>query len=417
MTDPLSIKPERLLGRLQELGQIGRTPEGALSRVAVSDADKAARDAVVAWMEDMSMAVEIDAVGNVFGTWGGNADVHETEPIMVGSHLDTVVDAGIYDGSYGVLAGLEVVETLRDAGVQPLRPITVAAFTNEEGVRFTPDMMGSLVHAGGLALEEALASVGTDGATLGDELRRIGYAGPLAPGTIRPHAFIELHVEQGPVLESEGLQVGVVENLQGISWQRMTIRGEANHAGTTPMRLRRDAGYAAARITTFLHGLAEASSGTTVATVGTIRFEPNVINVIPACATITVDLRDADEARLQAGESALRTFLAKLSDEIGVTIETERLARFEPVRFDGHLVALIEGVVTERGLRTRRMTSGAGHDAQMMARIAPSAMVFVPSTRGISHNPQEHTPGEDLVAGANVLLGVVSRLASAGVSR
>ena len=417
MTDPFSIKPERLLGRLQELGQIGRTPEGALSRVALSDADKAARDAVVAWMDALSMAVEIDAVGNVFGTWGGNADVHETEPIMVGSHLDTVVDAGIYDGSYGVLAGLEVVETLRDAGVQPLRPITVAAFTNEEGVRFTPDMMGSLVHAGGLALEEALASVDTDGATLGDELRRIGYAGPLAPGTIRPYVFVELHVEQGPVLESEGLQVGVVENLQGISWQRMTIRGEANHAGTTPMHLRRDAGYAAARITTFLHDLAEASSGTTVATVGTIRFEPNVINVIPACATITVDLRDADEARLQAGESALRAFLAKLSDEIGVTIETERLARFEPVRFDGHLVALIEDVVTERGLRARRMTSGAGHDAQMMARIAPSAMVFVPSTRGISHNPQEYTPGEDLVAGANVLLGVVSRLVSEGVSR
>lgn len=416
MTGTLSIRPERLLGRLQELGQIGRTPEGALSRVALSDADKAGRDAVVAWMEGSSMAVEVDAIGNVFGTWGETADVSETERIMVGSHLDTVVDAGIYDGSYGVLAGLEVVETLRDAGVEPGRPITVAAFTNEEGVRYTPDMMGSLVHAGGLALEEALASVGTDGAPLGAELKRIGYAGPIAPGAIRPHTFIELHVEQGPVLEQEGLQVGVVEDLQGISWQRMTIRGQANHAGTTPMRLRRDAGYAAARITTFLHDLAEASNGTTVATVGTIRFEPNVINVIPARATLTVDLRDADEARLQAGESALRAFLAKLTDDVGVTVETERLARFEPVKFDGRLVSLIEEVATERGLRARRMTSGAGHDAQMMARIAPSAMIFVPSTRGISHNPQEHTSGEDLVAGANLLLGVVSRLASVAVS-
>ena len=414
MTDPLSIRPERLLVRLEELGRIGRTPDGALSRVAVSDADKAGRDAVVAWMEDASMVVEVDAIGNVFGTWNGKADVQATEPIMVGSHLDTVVDAGIYDGSYGVLAGLEVVQTLRDAGVQPGRPITVAAFTNEEGVRYTPDMMGSLVHAGGLALEEALASVGTDGATLGEELERIGYAGPLAPGAIRPHAFLELHVEQGPVLEHEGLQIGAVEDLQGISWQRITIRGQANHAGTTPMHMRRDAGYAAARITTFLHELAEASGGTTVATVGTMRFEPNVINVIPARATLTVDLRDADEARLQDAEAALRAFLAKVIDEAGITMETERLARFEPVRFDPGLVSLIGEVASERGLGARRMTSGAGHDAQMMARIAPSAMIFVPSTRGISHNPQEHTPGEDLVAGANVLLGVVSRVASLG---
>lgn len=412
MTGTHSIDPERLLGRLQELGRIGRTPEGALSRVALSDADKAARDAVVAWMEDAGMAVEVDAIGNIFGTWSGSTGVDETGPIMVGSHLDTVVDAGIYDGSLGVLAGLEVVEALRDAGVSPARPITVAAFTNEEGVRYTPDMMGSLVHAGGLALEEALASVGTDGTALGEELKRIGYAGPLAPGTIRPRAFIELHVEQGPVLEQEGLQIGVVEDLQGISWQSITIRGQANHAGTTPMRLRRDAGYAAARITTFLHDLAEASRGTTVATVGTIRFDPNVINVIPACAALTVDLRDADEARLHAAESALQAFLARLTAEVGVTMDTERLARFEPVRFDGALVSLIEEVAAERGLSARRMTSGAGHDAQMMARITRSAMIFVPSAGGISHSPGEHTSDEDLVAGADVLLEVVRRLAS-----
>ncbi len=414
MTEPLSINRTSLVDRLRELGGIGRTQEGALSRVALSDADRAGRDTVVAWMRDLRMTVEVDAIGNIFGTWGGT-DGQGTKPIMVGSHLDTVIDAGIYDGSYGVLAGLAVVETLRDAGLRPGRPITVAAFTNEEGVRYTPDMMGSLVYAGGLALEEALATTGTDGTTLGDELKRIGYAGPLAPGTIQPHAFLELHVEQGPVLEHERLQIGAVEDLQGISWQRVTIQGQANHAGTTPMRLRRDAGYAAARITTFLHDLAEASSGTTVATVGTIRFEPGAINVIPARATLTVDLRDAAEARLQAAESELKEFLVKLNGEVGVTIETERLARFEPVTFDEGLASLISEVAAERGLRARRMTSGAGHDAQMMARIAPSAMIFVPSTGGISHNPQEHTSGEDLAAGANVLLSVVSRLASLGV--
>lgn len=413
MTELLSIDPERLLGRLQELGQIGRTPEGALSRVAASDGDRAARDAVVAWMEDLNMTIQVDAIGNIFGTWNEDGVSRETAPVMVGSHLDTVVDGGLYDGSYGVLAGLEVVETLRDAGVRPNRPVTVVAFTNEEGVRYTPDMMGSLVHAGGLALEDALASVGTDGTTLGEELQRIGYAGSLEPGAIRPHAFIEIHVEQGPVLEHAGQQIGVVENLQGISWRRITIRGQANHAGTTPMSLRRDAGYAAARITTFLHDLAESSRGTTVATVGAIKFEPNVINVIPASATLTVDLRDADEARLRAAESALEAFMASLAVEVSVTIDSERLARFEPVRFDAGLVSLIDEVAAERGLSRRRMTSGAGHDAQMMARIAPAAMIFVPSIGGVSHSPQEHTSGEDLAAGADVLLGVVSRLASA----
>ncbi len=412
MTDILTTNPERLIGRIQELGQIGRTPEGMLSRVAASDDDKEARDVVMAWMEDLDMSVEVDAIGNIFGTWSGGADTDGINPIMVGSHLDTVVDGGIYDGSYGVLAGFEVVESLRDAGIRPVRPITVAAFTNEEGVRYTPDMMGSLVHAGGLALAEALASVGSDGTTLGNELTRIGYAGSMVPGSIRPHAFIEMHIEQGPVLESEGLQIGVVEDLQGISWQRITVRGQANHAGTTPMRLRRDAGYAAARITTFLHDLAEASNGTTVATVGAIEFEPNVINIIPASATLTVDLRDPDEARLKAAESALEGLLETLKIEVDVTIDTERLSRFEPVRFDEGLVSLIEDVAAERGLSARRMTSGAGHDAQMMARIAPAAMIFAPSTRGISHSPHEHTSEKDLVAGADVLLGVVRRLAS-----
>lgn len=410
------INAERLLRRLRELGQIGRTPDGALARIALSDADKAGRDAVVLWMKALGMAVEIDAIGNIFGTWGAKAGSNDDAPIMVGSHIDTVINAGIYDGNYGVLAGLEVVETLREAGITLSRPITVAVFTNEEGIRYAPDMMGSLVHAGGLALDAALASVGADGTTLGEELARIGYAGRMSPGTIRPHAFVELHIEQGPILEHEGYQIGSVENLQGISWQKIAIRGQANHAGTTPMRMRRDAGYAAARIVTFVNDHARSSNGTTVSTVGTIKFEPNVINVIPARAMLTVDLRDTDEARLKAAEAALSGFLATLSEEVGVTIDTERLARFEPVVFDAGLVALIDEVAANHGLRARRMTSGAGHDAQMIARIAPAAMIFVPSEKGISHNPREHTSDEDLVAGANVLFDMVSRLAGVDAS-
>ena len=230
-------------------------------------------------------------------------------PVLLGSHIDTVINAGIYDGCYGVLSGLEVIETLKAAGYAPARPIAVAAFTNEEGVRYAPDMMGSLVYAGGLPVEEALATVGTDGTVLGAELERIGYAGSEEPGFLKPHAYVELHIEQGPVLEREGVPIGAVENLQGISWQRVTIEGDANHAGTTPMSMRRDAGHAAARVVTFLRDRATASNTPTVATVGCMSFEPNAINVIPSRATFTVDLRDPDEQRLQAEEAALAAYL------------------------------------------------------------------------------------------------------------
>jgi N-carbamoyl-L-amino-acid hydrolase len=404
-----SIDPPRLLGRIRELGEIGRDPEGRLVRLAASDADKLGRDRLVGWIRQAGLDVAIDRIGNIFGTWRDAANA-EQSPVLVGSHIDTVIDAGIYDGCYGVLAGLEVIETLRAASFAPARPIAVAAFTNEEGVRYAPDMLGSLVHAGGLSTEAALAAVGTDGTVLGAELARIGYAGGEVPGFLTPHAYVELHIEQGPVLERAGTAIGAVANLQGISWQRVTIDGIANHAGTTPMSLRRDAGYAAARVIAFLHDLATASNAPTVATVGSIRFEPNAINVIPARAIFTVDLRDPDEQRLQAQEAALAGYLAKLALE-GVTVATERLARFEPVTFDKDIVALVEEAARQRDLSVTRMTSGAGHDAQMIARIAPAAMIFVPSIGGISHNPRECTDDADLVAGANVLLDVVARLA------
>ncbi|CDM62646.1 N-carbamoyl-L-amino acid hydrolase (plasmid) [Rhizobium favelukesii] len=330
---------------------------------------------------------------------------------MLGSHIDTVIDAGIYDGCYGVLSALEVIQTLKEDGFAPSRPIVVAAFTNEEGVRYAPDMMGSLVYAGGLPTETALATVGADGTMLGGELGRIGYAGPHEPGFLSPHAYIELHIEQGPVLERESITIGAVENVQGISWQKVTVEGDANHAGTTPISMRRDAGYAAARIITFLRERAKNSNSPTVATVGCISFEPNAINVIPSRATLTVDLRDPDEERLRQAEAALAEFLDAISQEEHVEVSVERLARFEPVRFDQRIVAKIEKAAKDRGLTSRRMTSGAGHDAQMIARIAPAAMIFVPSVAGISHNPKERTNDEHLIAGANVLLDVVGELA------
>lgn len=410
----ISINSERLLGRILELGEIGRDDDGRLTRLAASDTEKLGRDKFVSWIEQAGLGVAVDRIGNIFGIWRPAA-VSDEAPLMLGSHIDTVINAGIYDGCYGVLSGLEVIETLVAAGFQPSRPIVVAAFTNEEGVRYAPDMMGSLVYAGGLDVDAAHAAVGTDGTKLGEELRRIGYDGEHQPGFIRPHAYIELHIEQGPVLEREGIQIGAVENLQGISWQRVTISGDANHAGTTPISMRRDAGHAAALVITFLRERARNSNTPTVATVGCMSFEPNAINVIPSRATFTVDLRDPDEDRLKQEEAALEAYLAQLAKEEDVSFEVERLARFQPVAFDGKIIELIEKAAAGRGHTVRRMTSGAGHDAQMIARIAPSAMIFVPSLGGISHNPREKTQDEDLVAGANMLLDVVKQITGGGV--
>ena len=406
----LSVDGERLLQRLQALGEIGVSPSGKLTRMAASDEDRLGRDAFAGWARSAGLDVRVDRIGNMFAVWETEGN-RSQDPILMGSHIDTVIDAGRFDGCYGVLAGLSVIETLKAASVRTERPIVVAAFTNEEGIRYAPDMMGSLVYAGGISLKDALATVGTDGSILGTELERIGYAGSEAPGFLKPHAYVELHIEQGPVLEREGFSIGAVENLQGISWQRVTIEGEANHAGTTPMSMRRDAGHVAARAVTFLRDRARNSNTPTVATVGCMSFEPNAINVIPFRATFTVDLRDPDEGNLQAEEAALAAYLNQVAADEEVSISVERLARSEPVTFDLGIVALVEEAARQRGLTSKRMTSGAGHDAQMMARIAPSAMIFVPSLGGISHNPREHTLDADLVAGANILLDVVARLA------
>ena len=401
-----------LLQQIRTLGEIGADPvNGGRTRIALTDAEKAGRDQLVAWMNELELDIQVDRIGNIFGTLRSATDKGDQTPLMMGSHIDTVTNAGALDGCYGVLSGLAVVRAFREAGKLPSRSITIGAFTNEEGVRYQPDMMGSLVHAGGMAVDEALATLGTDGTRLGDELQRIGYAGDLEPGAIVPHEYLELHIEQGPILEAENTLIGVVENLQGISWQQVVVQGNANHAGTTPTRLRHDAGYVASTVVAELRQIARDSGGTTLATVGCMSFEPNVINVIPRRASFTVDLRDPDEALLVAAEKRLEKFLAAIAEEEGVRISTEQLVRFQPVIFDAALADEIEASARRFGFSHKRMTSGAGHDAQMMARIAPSAMIFVPSRGGISHNPREHTDDDQLLKGAEVLLDVVvSRL-------
>ena len=404
---PAKINPDRLLTRLDELAQIGPIPDGGSCRLALTDEDREGRDWLVDQMKSLGMTVKIDQIGNIMGIRSGKTD---QAPVMTGSHIDTVGTGGRYDGSLGVLAGLEVVQTLNDAGVVTQRPIAVASFTDEEGARFAPDMLGSLVYVGGMRVEDALNIVGIDGVRLGDELTRIGYAGSEPVGLLRPHAFVELHIEQGPVLDMEGIAIGAVQNLQGISWQSVAITGQSNHAGTTPMRLRRDAGYCAAAIGVFLRNLASEMGGNQVCTVGKIDLHPNLVNVIAARATLTVDLRNTDEALLQSAEQALADYLKELAQQEGVDITTDKLARFEPVTFDKRLVKLIQAQADKLGLSCQKMTSGAGHDAQMLARWCPSAMIFVPSIDGISHNPAERTHDTDLVAGANVLLNTLLSL-------
>ncbi|TFF39891.1 Zn-dependent hydrolase [Pseudomonas sp. RIT623] len=402
----LQLNGPLLLEQIHALGAIGvDAVHGGRTRIALTDAEKAGRDQLVAWMRALDLDIAIDRIGNIFGTLPGASD---DAPLMIGSHIDSVTNAGALDGCYGVLAGLAVQRAYRDAQIQPLRPITVAAFTNEEGVRYQPDMLGSLVHAGGLDIETALNTIGTDGTRLGDELRRIGYAGDLVPGSIVPHEYLELHIEQGPILEAENTLIGVVENLQGISWQQVTVTGHANHAGTTPTHLRHDAGYVACAVVSELRRYAQASDST-LATTGCMTFAPNVINVIARQARFTIDLRDPDEHKLQRAEAHLAQYLAQLANDEGVSIQTEPLVRFQPVTFDAALTDAIAASAIRLGLSHRRMTSGAGHDAQMIARIAPAAMIFVPSRAGISHNPREHTDDAQLLDGARVLLDVVAR--------
>ncbi len=407
-TSHLAISAEHLLEQVHALAEIGLTAEGACCRLALSDEDRLGRDQLILWMRELKLEVSIDPIGNIFG-W--RAGLEDLPPVMTGSHIDTVRTGGRYDGPLGVLGGLEVVRTLNQAGIVTRRPLVVAAFTNEEGARFHPDMLGSLVYVGGLSLEEAYASHSADGKVLIDELTKIGYVGQAPLPLCKPHAFVELHIEQGPILDIEGVTIGAVRDLQGISWQELTIVGQSNHAGTTPMRLRHDAGYCAAAISVFMRELTKEMGGAQVATMGVTKLHPNLINVIAARAVVTVDLRNTDEALLKIAEQKLNEFLTQLSSDEGVTITSHRLARFEPVQFDQSIADLIASKAQTLGYSCRTMTSGAGHDAQMMARFCPSAMIFVPSVKGISHNPAEHTEVADLVAGGNVLLQTLLELA------
>ena len=400
----LRINIDRLISRIEGLAEIGAIDGGGVCRMALTDEDRQGRDLVVKWMHELDLEVTVDQIGNVVGIRAGQ---ESGRPVMTGSHIDTVASGGRYDGNLGVLAGLEVIETLNDSNIITRKPIGVGFFTNEEGSRFAPDMMGSGVHQGAFELKRMLDLLDIDGERVGDELEKIGYAGDTSTGDFRADSFFELHVEQGPILELEDYEIGAVEGVQGISWNEYRIGGTANHAGTTPMRLRHDAGYVAAAISIEVRRLAKEMGGDQIGTVGVTKLNPGLINVIAKEALITIDMRNTDEQKLQEAERSIGSFIEQICKAEGVTCSSRTLARFEPVLFDKKMISLVSETASALGFRVKSMPSGAGHDAQMFAPNCPTAMIFVPSQNGISHNVAEYTEPKHLQAGADVLLQIM----------
>jgi N-carbamoyl-L-amino-acid hydrolase len=403
----MRINADRLHESLRQLAQIGATPGGGVTRLALSQEDRAGRDLLRRWMEDAALAVRIDDLGNMTGRRAG---AESGVAVLMASHIDTVRRGGRYDGAYGVLGALEVMRTLNDLGVTTRRPLEMVNWTNEEGVRFEPAMTSSGAVAGRFTADYVYDRTDRDGARFGDELERIGYKGDRRDRPGPAAAYLELHVEQGPVLEDAGVPVGVVEGIVGITWSEVTADGRADHAGPSPMPLRRDALVAAARIIAGVDDIARTVEGA-VGTVGRIAAEPNVINTIPGRVTMSVDLRHPDPATLDRLFAGLERLTQDIAAATGVTIAVNRFWTSEPTPFASEVVDAVQAAADELSIPTRRVWSGAGHDAKYMQDVVPSAMIFARSINGLSHCEQEYSTPEDLEAGANVLLLAALRLA------
>jgi N-carbamoyl-L-amino-acid hydrolase len=413
----IAIDKERLYASLSELGEIGAYSDAesgvrGVNRLALTAADGEGRRHVVAKMRAANLDVTVDRIGNVYGRRAGKNE--RLAPVMMGSHIDSVPTAGRFDGCLGVLGGLEVVRTLDDAKIQTERPVVVAFFTDEEGSRFGTDMLGSAVATGRIALDDAYALRDRGGATVKGELEKIGFLGDADVLLAPPHAYLECHIEQGPILRASNMDVGVVSGVQSISWHELTIVGKSAHAGTTPMSLRADAGVAAARINLRLREMiASGRYGSEMrATMGAITPVPGLVNIVPGRVTASVDLRNPDDALMRAAEADVIAFYDEVARAENVQIAWRQTARTPCVPFDEGLQARITRSAGERGLAHARIVSGAGHDAQEMARLTRAAMVFVPGERdGISHNPRELSTPEQCANGVSVLFDVLRGLA------
>lgn len=404
----MRIDRRRLEQTIDELGRVGATERGGLTRLALTDEDRQGRDLLVTWMRQAGLRVTVDQMGNIFGERAGQPGL---SPVMMGSHVDSVPTGGKYDGQLGVLCALEAIRTLDEQRVRTRHPVTLVIFTNEEGARFQPAMIASGVMAGKIALEDAYNARDKDGLRLVDELERIGYLGsePCVPRPLR--AYLELHIEQGPQLEEEGVSVGVVEGIVAIAWSRLTIHGVQDHAGPTPMRIRHDALVAAAEIIGGVRGIARELGGDLVTTVGNLTVAPNIVNAIPGRVTLSIDMRDPSDVMLDRARPQLDRLVAEACQREGVRYELEHYWRVPYTPFDREVVAAVERAAAASGARHRRILSGAGHDAQYMAAIGPAGMVFVPSRDGRSHCEEEFTAMDDIEHGANTLLGAALELA------
>ena len=403
------INGERLLSRLSEMAQIGATPKGGVCRAALTDEDKAGRDLFIKWCQAAGCTVTIDKIGNIFAHRAGASD--DQAAVMAGSHLDSQPTGGKFDGVYGVLAGLEVVETLNDAGISTQHAVEIVSWTNEEGARFAPGLTGSGVYAGVFDLETELLRSDRNGFILGEELRRIGYAGQAPIGGRRVKAAIEIHIEQGPVLEAEGTAIGVVSGIQGLRWYDLIFEGQEAHAGTTPMGKRHDPVAGAVRAMQRIYALVDRLAPQGRATFGDIKVEPGSRNTVPGRFTATLDFRHPEASVLEAADREIRSIVESECQAAGLEGRVEEIWYMPPVSFAPECVEAIMRSVNDLGYSALEMISGAGHDALYLSQIIPTGMIFVPSENGLSHNELENTKPEDLICGANVLLHTILNLA------
>jgi len=405
------IDRARLWRSLMDLARVGATPKGGVRRLTLTETDREGRDLFARWAREAGLQVSVDAIGNMYARRAG-ADA-SAAPVAMGSHLDSQPSGGKFDGAYGVMAGLEVVRTLNDARIATRAPLEVIAWTNEEGSRFVPTMMGSGVFAGVHTLEYVLAQTDVDGVCVRDALQAIGYAGSAQPQV--PAAYFEAHIEQGPVLEQTGTTIGVVQGALGQRWFDLTIIGQDAHAGPTPMEIRRDALVAASRVVLEVNRIATSFPDYARGTVGQMRVQPNSRNVVPGEVRMTVDLRNAKQATLDAMTDALKSALPAIEAGCRVSTVLQEVVTFPPSEFAPALVASVREAAAALGYSHRDIVSGAAHDAVYLSRVAPAAMVFVPCEGGISHNEIENATAEDIGAGADVLLHAV--LSRAGVAQ
>nr|WP_269668766.1 Zn-dependent hydrolase [Pseudomonas gessardii] len=399
------VNGERLWDSLMEMAQIGGTPKGGVSRLALTDEDRRGRDLFVAWCTAAGCSIRVDAMGNIFARRAGRPD--HLAPVLTGSHGDSQPAGGKFDGIYGVLAGLEVLRTLNDLGIETDRPIEVVNWTNEEGSRFAPAMIASGVYAGVFDLEYGLSREDKAGVTIGQALQQIGYAGPHPVGGQAVHAAYELHIEQGPILEAQDLTIGVVTGAQGQRWYEVELSGRSAHAGTTPMDHRLDALLGFARVVEAVNqiGLAQGAEGR--ATVGMANIFPNSRNVVPGRVFFSVEFRHPDEAVLAVQDQQLHAAVARIAEGIGLQASVKQIFQYAPIAFDKECVAVVQAAAEVLGYSHRRMISGAGHDACYLNQVAPTAMIFVPCVEGLSHNEAEAIHPHWSTAGADVLLQAI----------